>query len=223
MIFFLHATLFVTAFLMMLNEFLRGAKRVQIDAFLGVIWVALLIVVFVVFGWKSGLLAVLLSFMYGAVSRPVAARVAAKGFALDGGLSGRYIGLPPYRLAAISRELGRQVTPVQTVEELFSGGDRRQTAIEAFLDYCEASPTVHQLLEDHGLSREQLGELYWNLLYGGAGQWRGGHWVPASALAYPHTLSYILEQPLDTRDGVLKIVKTLFMHFERGTTLPQGS
>ena len=45
MIFFLHATLFVTAFLMMLNEFLRGAKRVQIDAFLGVIWVALLIVV----------------------------------------------------------------------------------------------------------------------------------------------------------------------------------
>ena len=72
----LHIALVAVAFLIMLNEELRGARKAQIDAALGLGWIGLLIISFVVFGWKAGLAAVGLSFIYAGIMRTSASRVA---------------------------------------------------------------------------------------------------------------------------------------------------
>lgn len=51
--------------------------------YLSLVLLGSLLVVFVGFGWKAGLLAVVLAFVYGAVSRPVAARIAARLISLE--------------------------------------------------------------------------------------------------------------------------------------------
>jgi hypothetical protein len=111
MIYVLHIGLGIAAFLVVLNGFLRGAKKHQIDEVLSVVLLSILLTVFVAFGWEAGLLAIVLAFVYGALSRPVAARVAARLMSFDGGPSGTYVGLPPRTLERISRELGREVRP----------------------------------------------------------------------------------------------------------------
>lgn len=69
----------------MLNGFLRGSKKTQIDAILSAIWMVLLVIGFVAFGWRAGGLALILSFVYAGVSRPIAAATAAHlFFVVDG-------------------------------------------------------------------------------------------------------------------------------------------
>lgn len=78
MIYVLHFALAFTAFLMALNGRLRGTLRSLGDAILGSVCVALLVIVFIAFGWKAGLLAFCLVFVYGAIGDPIAARIAAR-------------------------------------------------------------------------------------------------------------------------------------------------
>lgn len=111
MIYLLFFGLGIVTFLVMLNGFLRGAKKQQIDAVLSLILVCVLLMAFVALGWKTGLLAILFAFVCASATRPIAARVAARLLALSGGPSGTYIGLPPRSLARISRDLGRQLSP----------------------------------------------------------------------------------------------------------------
>jgi len=63
-------------FLIMLNGFLRGALKPYIDAVLGLFWVVLLVISFIFFGWLSCLSMVLGSFVFGAITRPIAAAIA---------------------------------------------------------------------------------------------------------------------------------------------------
>ena len=72
----LHAGLFVVAFLMMLNGTLRGSLKPHIDAVLSISWVVLLIVGFWAFNWRVGLVAAALSFVYAVVSGPIAREAA---------------------------------------------------------------------------------------------------------------------------------------------------
>ena len=74
----MHAVLALVAWLIMLNGYLRGRLKLHVDAFLGACWLGLLIAVFVAYGWKTGLLALSLSLVYGAILSPVARVVAAK-------------------------------------------------------------------------------------------------------------------------------------------------
>ena len=69
----------------MLNGFLRGSKKTQIDAILSAIWLSLLVIGFIAFGWRAGVLALILSFVYAGVSRPIAAATAARLFSVVGG------------------------------------------------------------------------------------------------------------------------------------------
>lgn len=78
------------------------------------------------------------------------------------------------------------------MEEIPSGGDRKASAETALLDYCERQPTIQALLREFKISRQDLQELYHQLIMVGAGQWTCGHWVAASALAYPESLRYLL-------------------------------
>lgn len=80
----LQAGILVVVFLLSLNEFLKGAKRAQIDVILGLTWLGLLIVAFVVFGWQASIISLLLSFVYGMVFRPVSVRLTAKLFSMGG-------------------------------------------------------------------------------------------------------------------------------------------
>ena len=85
MIYVYHAALAATVFLVTLNGFLRGSKKAQIDAVLGVILVGLLVIGFVAFGWIVGVLALILAFVYARISRPLAAATATRLFSAGGG------------------------------------------------------------------------------------------------------------------------------------------
>lgn len=219
MIYLLHIGIAITAFLVVLNGFLRGANKHQIDAVLSLVLLGILLGVFVAIGWKAGLLAVVLAFVYGAFSRPVAAMVAARLMSPGGGPSDKYIGLPPRSLERISRELGREVRPEDMMRELVATPNRREQAENALLDYCLSQPALQSLLAEFGANRATLKDLYFTLCDTGAGQWAGGHWVAASALAYPHSLRFLLSN-LHSGASHMEQASALIMHFERGAPLP---
>jgi hypothetical protein len=220
MIHLLHALIAVVTFLLVLNTFLRGAQKRQISIFLGLFLIALLISCFAIFGLQAGLIGLLFTFLYSAVSRPLAARFAAKLLGLPGETSAQYVGLPASALESISQDLSPSASLEEMVKDLVSGRERREKAEEALLDYCEARAEVRKIMQEFKASRATLGELYTQLILAGAGQWRGGHFVAASAIAYPQTLRYLLEHRTK-RDLPPEVAWKLLMHFESGATLGQ--
>lgn len=129
------------------------------------------------------------------------------------------MGLPPRSLQNISQLLGQPTDPNNLMEEILSGGGRRAAAENALLDYCEQQPAIKLLLKESKVSRHDLQELYYQLVAVGAGQWVGGHWVAASALAYPEALRYALGQ---RGKNMQKAAFNLIMYFERGSALEGG-
>jgi hypothetical protein len=222
MIYVIYAFLVFVSFLVTLNEFLRGGKKAQIDAFLGILLACLVIASFIVAGWKTGLAAIVVTFLSAKITRPFAARIASKLFSLSGGWSGRFIGLPLRPLELISRELGRPFVPKKFMKEILQhGGSRpnaKEKAKETLLDYCVANTEIRKVMNEFSISRDDLRELYSDLIAIGAGQWRCGHWVAASALAYPQTLRYILEGQAKGREKKITVLY-LIMYFERGSPL----
>lgn len=71
-------------------------------------------------------------------------------------------------------------------------------------------------MREFGVARETLRELYDDLIFGGAGQWACGHWVAASALAYPETLRYVLSR---RGENLEETAIQVIMYFERGEPL----
>jgi hypothetical protein len=222
-IYVLHALLAVTAFLVVVNGFLRGAKKAQIDAILSVILLGLLGTCFFLFGWKAGLAAIVLVFVYAIILRPIAARAAARMLRRIDGSRGTYIGLPSQPLARISKTLGSSQDVDTVTKQLLSGSNRSRDAEDALLDYCEANESTKQVILEFGATREALLELYSRLLIAGAGQWAGGHFVAASAIAYPDTLRYLLRATGEDRDQWSSVVFKLLVYFERGTPLDSSA
>ncbi len=216
MIYVLYIALVIAAFLVVLNGFLRGAKKARIDVALSLLLIGIVIAVFAVAGWKHGLLGIVIAFFSAVVTRPIAARIASRLFAMPSGGGGSYIGLPPRPLQKISQELGKPIDPKKLMEEILSS-DRKASAEEALLDYCERQPPIQALLIEFKISRQNLQELYHQLITAGAGQWTLGHWVAASALAYPESLRYLLSQ---RGENIQKTAFNLIMYFEQGSPLP---
>ena len=206
-------------FMISLNEFLKGAKKEQIDIVLVLVWVCLLVVAFVAFGWQACIITLLLSFVFGAHLRPICVRLAAWFLSGDSGAFRRHVGLPPHRLGAISRRLGKRLSPHQMAEEILFGRGRLEKAEEALLDYCQNDPGVQEVMAQFNVSRDKLKEVYHTLVGAGAGQWAGGHWVAASAIAYPHTLRYVLSHLANDPKIRLEIIYGLITHFEHGAPL----
>ena len=218
MVYLLYALLAVAAFLIVLNGFLRGAKKAQIDALLSVAGISLLVAVTVIGGWMSGLAGIVLVFVFAVASRPFAARLASRLYAIGSGQGGHSPSLPPAPLRRISQDLGRPLDPGSFMQSLAARDDPRQRARDALYAYCEASPAVHAVMDDFGVTRTELDELYWQLMAVGAGQWARGHWVAASALGYPETLRYVLEGRRRGRE-LPDLTFAVGMYFERGAPL----
>lgn len=68
----------VVVFLMMLNGFLRGRYTPHVDVVLGFLWIALIVLTIFLFDWLVAILYVAATFIFGALTKSVAARVAAK-------------------------------------------------------------------------------------------------------------------------------------------------
>jgi ABC-type multidrug transport system fused ATPase/permease subunit len=216
MIYAIYVALVLAAFLVVLNGFLRGAKKAQIDAVLSLLLLGLVITAFFVAGWKLGLLAIVIAFLSAVATRPIAARLASRLFSTSSGGGKGYVGLPPRPLQKISQELGKSIDPNKLMEDMFSSSDRKANAEEVLLDYCEQQPSIQALLREFGVSRKGLQELYNKLIMVGAGQWTCGHWVPASALAYPESLRYILSR---REENIKETAFNLIMYFEQGSPL----
>ena len=216
MIYAIYVSLVLASFLIVLNGFLRGAKKAQIDAVLGLLLIGLVITAFIVADWKIGILAIVVAVLSAVVTRPIAARIASKFFAASSGGDGSYVGLPPRPLQKISQELGKSIDPNKTMDDILSGSDHDDNAEEVFLDYCEQQPSIQALLREFRGSRKDLQELYNKLIMAGAGQWTCGHWVPASALAYPESLRYVLNR---REENIQETAFNLIMYFEQGSPL----
>jgi len=222
MIYAVYVALALVAFFVVLSGFLRGAKKAQIDAVLSLLLIGLIIIAFVVAGWKLGLLAIAVAIISAIVTRPIAARLASRLFAVSTDGCGGYVGLPPRPLQEISQEIGKPFDPNKIMKEILSSGDRKPSAETALLNYCEEQSTIQALLSEFNVSRQELQELYHQLIKAGAGQWIVGHWVAASALAYPNSLRYLLMRRKANMQGKADLQETaykLIMYFERGEAL----
>jgi hypothetical protein len=71
-------------------------------------------------------------------------------------------------------------------------GDDRDRAAQELFDLCERDPAIQDVMKRYGATRATLAELFTRLKAAGAAQIAGGHYVAASALAYPETLEFLL-------------------------------
>lgn len=215
MLYAIFVALATVAFLGNLNEFLRGVQKNRICAVLGFVMIGLVISAFS-FGWEAGVAAVAGAFIFVTIARPLAARAASAMFGAASNEPRSYVGLPSRPLRKISEELGGQLDMREMIEEARSGNRRRAIAVGDLMDYVEKQPETPGLLEEFGASRQDLHQLYDQLAMAGAGQWACGHWVVASAFAYPDSLRYLLVR---RGENAQETAFKLIMHFERGTIL----
>lgn len=98
------------------------------------------------------------------------------------------------RLGHLSRILGDVRMADSTSADYFNAQDAAENEL-----FCLvlSSPGLRPILEEYRVSKDTLRQLYTLLVLLGAGQWAGGHWVPASALAQGDTLEYLLHQIKD--------------------------
>ena len=218
MIYAIYVALGLVSFLTILNGFLMGSKKNQIDILLSFLLVGLVFAAFAVAGWKLGILAICIAFLSAIFTRSLAACTASRIFAVSRDGNCRPVGLPTRHLQAISQQLGRPIDPNQTAKEIFSSSNRSTDALTALLEYCASQSAIKELMNEFQISRDDLRELYYDLLRAGAGQWVCGHYVAASALAYPEALRHIL---LSKANGSFNIRTSynVIMYFEQGETL----
>lgn len=221
MIYAIYVALVAITFLIVLNGYLHGSKKAQLDAMYSFLLLGLIVASFSIASWKFGLLSIAVVFIGALLTRPLAAHVASWLLsALNGNHSRAYIGLPPKPLKRISQELGRQIDLSELYHEILSDRGRREQPLQKLLEYCEGQSAIRELMAEHKITRDDLEELYYDLLRAGAGQWVCGHWVAASAIAYPHTLRYLL----DRQDvNWTAVAYNLIIHFERGKPLEKYS
>ena len=208
----IYAILVMTVFFLNLNGFLRGAKKVQINVVLWSIIIGIIIASFLIASWKHGIIAIGITLVSIRFTRPIAVRAASKLVSVPKGKGDKYIGLPARALEKISKRIDI-VLPNNPnhFDKVFRLAD---SAEDELFEYCESQPAVKAVMEDFQVSRKDLKEIYSQLIEAGAGQWSCGHWVPASALAYPESLKYVLSR---SESDIKETSFNLIMYFEHGS------
>lgn len=125
-------------------------------------------------------------------------------------------------LSSISRELGKQRSCEEMLNDFMSKAvsgtqSSHDQALEDLYVLVETDPELRRILDDHGANRDTLEAIMSALLRSGAGQWVGRHWVPASTLAHPATLEYVLTELDPTSvDSAMKAANKLIQYFGSG-------
>ena len=93
---------------------------------------------------------------------------------------------------------------------------KEEKALEELLKLCESDPYLTKVMEKYKADKEILRKAYEKLIMAGAGQWKRGHFVPASSLVYCQTLDYLLRN-IDKEDKDFSFVAwRLLKYFEKG-------
>ena len=99
--------------------------------------------------------------------------------------------------------------------------DEYHRATDEFFTLCESDDATRALREQFRVARPDLENIYRTIIEVGGGQWRGGHYVPVSALANPRTLHYILQtitNDENDEDTLREMVFNLLMYFQNDRT-----
>jgi len=123
------------------------------------------------------------------------------------------------KLRKISKKLGKSLDFSNLLESIMDKS--KDDAEEELLELCVSDSTLKSILDTHHVSKEELREIYHQLLYDGAGQWVRGHYVAASALAYQQTLEYLLQskkQDIQSSGNRMQITVRLIQYFAKGET-----
>ena len=195
MLLLMHLSLLMVAFVFQFIELTSGASRRRILNGLAFLWLFLVAVIFLRFGWKAGFASGVMSWVYVSALRPLAARLAARAMStdLDGG--GVYPGLPSSDLLKLSRVLGRHSSLEEMLRELRSDVSARESALDSLVAMVAAQTSTASIIVRFGMTEDTLKDHYRRLCQLGAGQWAGAHFAAASALAYPASLEFILSAP----------------------------
>jgi len=132
----------VICFLYTFNLFLRGSKKQQIEAILGIIIVLSVIGSFFVLGWRLGLLALISPFIFVGVFRPVAETVAFK-------LLGYRTGVDDDSAFDLDKVIGSDGEGFVTLMEKIGQDDK---AAMQRLKQLTKSPEINFVLSRHGIS-----------------------------------------------------------------------
>jgi len=119
------------------------------------------------------------------------------------------------RLKKISNILGKHKTS-KNFEELFKNMDKYEKALEELLDLCESDIYLINTMRKYNANRETLKRAYRKLLKMGCGQWKRGHYIPASSLIYSQTLDYLLKNIDKEGDDFVRVGWRLLKYFEYG-------
>jgi hypothetical protein len=122
-------------------------------------------------------------------------------------------------LLKISKTLGAERNARDILNDISSSGrSARDEALERLLTLSESDPSIQDVLRRHRASRTELLDVYKQLLFAGAGQWAGRHWVPASTLASAHALAFALSNANKLPWEHISVL--LLEYFERDETGP---
>ena len=91
-----------------------------------------------------------------------------------------------------NESIPEQVAGLTCLLERGSGASEKESALEKFLDLCEADEGVKTVMEREHLSRTDLRRLVVRLLDSGLGEWIKGHYAALSTIAYLEPLQYIV-------------------------------
>ena len=209
------------AFMIVRGNVRGGSKSTRLGTLLRIALLCGILVAFVAFGWKSGILAIVVAYGTLAVSRSILRpgnflRVDAITNAMP-----RNPNQPDQALELLSRQIAELGTRAQSQsfdEFVGSVGKNESDPYDVLITRTLRSVDLRDLLQEYSVDHEALQSVVRNLRMHGAGQWRGGHFVVASAISYPETLRFLLEGRLRGVDSAAQTV-TLLAYFESGQPL----
>jgi hypothetical protein len=212
---FFYCLVALVSILVDLNGFMGGRWKNRIDAILSILMILLIVIMFVFFGWIHGVISIGALFLTAVLFLPIAPR-AAIWLTSDPDTFTRFLGMQSRRLQIISKVLGRELKPKGGVPEFLLDSQLKDRALEDLVDYCFKQKALKPVLEHYGTTKQELVELYWELVKNSAGLWVYGHWLPASALAYQESLRFLLGNKGKPLDGIALL---LMEHFTSGASL----
>ena len=77
-LFIYHMIILVIVFLLMLNGYLRGSIKGYIDAIFGILLFVLIVIGFIIYGWKIGIANIIAILLYSVVTKRFAKKIAYK-------------------------------------------------------------------------------------------------------------------------------------------------